>query len=264
MKSIIQVASESSFPNCLLQVFIGGGNNAHISHFIFCSSQWSVALGLQHTQQHRLYIFRQVPYLVQEQRTSSSQFKVTFSCCVCTCECTSLMSEESGNGKFRRKRTAIYYLKRLVGSFALQMYLFRYMFFASSVVAQYHNSHVAFSKQFCHFIYTAKLLTFAVNNLVIQLDESFLLVYDFFQTFINYIKQQFLRYIIFRSQFHSPHGTHTFIVRCHDDKWILVAVTTHPFQQVDAVIIPQAHIRNDNIPFRGFPHSFQTISVIVA
>ena len=115
-----------------------------------------------------------------------------------------LMPEESGNGKFRRKRTAIYYLKRFVGSFALQMYLFRYMFFASSVVAQYHNSHVAFGKQFCHFVYTAKLLTFAVNNLVIQLDESFLLVYDFFQTFINYIKQQFLRYIVFRSQFHSP------------------------------------------------------------
>lgn len=57
------------------------------------------------------------------------------------------MSEESRNGKFRRKRTAIYYLKRLVGSFALQMYLFRYMFFACSVVSQYHNSHVAFGKQ---------------------------------------------------------------------------------------------------------------------
>ena len=72
------------------------------------------------------------------------------------------------------------------------------------------------------------------------------------------------RYIVFRSQFHSLHGTHAFIVRCHDNKWILIAVTTHPFQQVDTVIIPQAHIRNDNIPFRGFLHSFQTISVIVA
>ena len=73
-----QILAEASFLNSMLQIFVGGSDDAHIHLDVGGRAHRPHLLLLQGTQELHLYLVRQVAHLIKEHRTTLSLLKHAF------------------------------------------------------------------------------------------------------------------------------------------------------------------------------------------
>lgn len=110
---------ETLFMDRLLQILVGGGNDADIETAVRLVANGTGPTFLYGTQKHLLGFRCEVAHLVQEQRAAFGFMEITFLGTVRTRECPSDVSEESRRRKFFGERSAVHSYKRLSCPLAL-------------------------------------------------------------------------------------------------------------------------------------------------
>src|SRR6185436_15679296 len=76
-QSVIQVGAESAFANLLAQVAVGGGDDARAAHARLRLADALVLAVLEHAQELRLQLERQLADLVEEERALAGVLEVS-------------------------------------------------------------------------------------------------------------------------------------------------------------------------------------------
>lgn len=124
LKAIKQVLPETLFRNSLLQILIGGRNDAHIHQPVPLSAYRTIPPFLHGTQQHPLRFYRKVLHLIHEQGASLRFLKIS---CLFLCGSGKRpldMAEKGGRCQLFGQTAAIDRYIRLAGSEALPVNLF--------------------------------------------------------------------------------------------------------------------------------------------
>src|SRR5262249_2419544 len=78
IETMVKVFPEFSFAVCILQIFVGCHDQAHINFHFFITTYPSEFSFLDHPQQGRLYLYRKVTDFVEEKSSTIGQFKMSY------------------------------------------------------------------------------------------------------------------------------------------------------------------------------------------
>src|SRR6185436_14011895 len=107
VQTVIQVGTEFPIRNCIVQVSIGGGDDADVDADWPRASQSQELTLLEYTQELRLRRRRHLGHFVEEQYPARGQLNLARLRLLCASECAALESEELGLEELLRQRCAI-------------------------------------------------------------------------------------------------------------------------------------------------------------
>ena len=253
VEAIVKVFAEKALIDQVLQVFVGGRDDAHVGADRRPSAHCRILTLLQHAQEARLRVHRHIADFVEEERTAFRLFEAAGRTVLRAGERALLVTEKFRLDEVARDGCHVDGDERPIAALAVIVKRAGHKFLAGAALAGDHQRQIRLHETGEHAVdflhggratdqwHAVLLVILQLRRLLLRLGERPL------DDGEQFGEVEGLRQIVVSTLFGCLDGRHERVLRAHDKNRKLRPCLLDAWQQVEGVLIRHDHVGDDDI-----------------